>query len=163
MTGKVAEKQTPTDLKKLVDNQPVVAAIAIPECLKDAYKVDKDKILPNCLCPAGSGKTNILKEFVTIVGFDTTKVLDGDAYAQCSGYWIARHSWGNEYGKDGIIRLCILKDGETTNKKTKKTKRVPDRSGVCKVQELIFYPDLEYVPKPPPTPQPKSNANVAAR
>jgi len=64
----------------------------------------------DCLCTSQSKKDVAYKEFVTILGFKPTDENDGDAYDQCSGYWIIRHSWGGNFGQEGKIRLCIPKD-----------------------------------------------------
>jgi hypothetical protein len=63
------EKVTDDALKDLVMKQPVVAALDIPECLINSIK---ENILTTCECPSESKNKDIVKEFVTIVGFDTT-------------------------------------------------------------------------------------------
>jgi hypothetical protein len=75
----------------------------------------------DCLCTSKSKKD---KEFVTILGYKPTDENDGDAYDKCSGYWILRHSWGDNYGQEGKIRLCIPKESSEENSK----------KGTCNVQ-----------------------------
>ena len=88
----------------------------------------------DCLCTSQSKKDVAYKEFVTILGYKPTDENDGDAYDKCSGYWIVRHSWGDNFGQEGKIRLCIPKESSEENSKT------VDTSGTCNVQTYVSWP-----------------------
>ena len=87
----------------------------------------------DCLCTSKSKKDVAYKEFVTILGYKPTDENDGDAYDKCSGYWILRHSWGDNYGQEGKIRLCIPKESSEEN----------STKGTCNVQTKVSWPYIE--------------------
>lgn len=65
--------------------------------------------------------TRSANQYATIVGFDIPKKEETDAYLNCSGYWIVRLPLGKDFGENGHIRLCIMKD------------KPNDTVGTCKV------------------------------
>lgn len=114
-------------LKQLVQIQPVSVAVNAPPC----FRLYKRGVISHYDCPCTSASFDEVEvnEIITVVGFGQTKQTDKE-YTYCSGYWIARPSFGATWGENGYVRMCIPRNRELT-----------DTLGTCNIQTYPALPD----------------------
>lgn len=106
-----------------MNKQPVTAGIVVT----DAFRGYKDGIMveENLKC---SGDDKTINHAVTLVGFGKTtpKSIEN---SWCKEYWIARNSWGAQWGEQGNFKLCMDKAG-----------REGKQHGACHINQFPSYP-----------------------
>lgn len=65
----------------------------------------------------------------TIVAYIATTTADPE-YSYCSGYFVLRSSWGNTWGENGDMRLCINRNRDS------------EVIGTCNVLVYPMLPDV---------------------
>ncbi len=110
----------------MVNKQPVTVGIVVT----DAFRSYKGGIMieENLKC---SDDAKTINHAVTIVGFGKTtpKSLE---HTWCKEFWIARNSWGPNWGEQGNFKLCM--DNGSREWKP---------HGVCHVNRFPSYPVAE--------------------
>lgn len=98
----------------------------------DCFWQYKGGILKESDCPCQTTYSNdsdaVVNHGVTIVGY----VSNSTAVEGCSGWWIAKNSYGTLWGEDGYFRACIPSE-------------VPDdeaQFGTCNINAKPMIPDV---------------------
>lgn len=84
----------------LVMKQPVAVTINNPRCLR-AYKAGVLRE-EECNCSNDRYFDKDVEQSALIVGYSLDTRIMG-----CRGHWLVKNSWGENWGENGYIRLCI--------------------------------------------------------
>ena len=99
---KLFERVVNTDMKTLVCQ----GAISVPFYVNDCIKNYASGIITDNHGECGCSKSLSFNHAVTVVGFGQDNGAEG-----CQKYWLAKNSWGSDWGENGFMRVCRDDDG----------------------------------------------------
>lgn len=123
-TGMVQERYISNEkLKSIVAQQPVTAGMVVTENFRMYHGGIMTEEFLKC-----SDAAKEINHAVTIVGFGKTEKGTIES-SWCEDYWIARNSFGSQWGEQGFFKLCADKAG--SSKKP---------YGTCHINRFPSYP-----------------------